>query len=71
VAIVIGGLVGSVMIPAGKRAEQAAERDLAAAADGEIQMSEEYRALVRRLSSVGTLLSMLVLATIAIMVLQP
>ncbi len=71
VAIVIGGLVGSVMIPAGKRAEQAAERDIAAAGEGEIQMSEEYRALVRRISSVGTLLSVLVLATIAIMVLQP
>ncbi len=71
VVIVIGGLVGSVMIPTGKRAEQAAERDIAAAGDGEIEMSDEYRALVRRLSSVGTQLSVLVLATIAIMVLQP
>ncbi len=71
VVIVIGGLVGSVMIPAGKRAEQAAERDIAAAAGGEIEMSDEYRALVRRLSTVGTLLSVLVLVTIAIMVLQP
>ena len=33
-------------------------------------MSEEYRALVRRLSTVGTLLSLLVLATIAIMALH-
>ncbi|MGD0455296.1 MAG: DUF2269 family protein [Solirubrobacteraceae bacterium] len=70
VVIVIGGLVGAVMIPTGKRAEQAAERDIAAAGDGEIEMSDEYRALVRRLSSVGTLLSVLVLATIAIMVLH-
>jgi len=70
VVIVIGGLVGSVMIPTGKRAEQAAERDIAAAGDGEIEMSDEYRALVRRLSTVGTLLSVLVLATIAIMALH-
>ncbi len=71
VAIVIGGLVGAVMIPTGKRAEQAAARDIAAAGDGEPEMSAEYRTLVRRLSSVGALLSVLVLATIAIMVLQP
>jgi hypothetical protein len=71
VALVIGALVGGVMIPTSKRAEHAAEHDIAAAGDGEIEMSEEYRALVRRLSTVGTLLSVLVLVTIAIMVLQP
>ncbi len=70
-AIVIGGLVGSVMIPTGKRAEKLAERDVAAAGDGEIEMSEEYRGLVRRLSIVGTLLSVLVLITILLMAIQP
>jgi hypothetical protein len=70
-AIVIGGLVGSVMIPTGKRAEKLAERDVAAAGDGEIEMSEEYRGLVRRLSIVGTLLSVLVLITILFMAIQP
>ena len=33
---VIGALVGSVMIPTAKKAEQAAERDIAAAGDGEV-----------------------------------
>jgi hypothetical protein len=70
-AIVIGGLVGSVMIPTAKRAETIAARDVAAAADGEIEMSEEYRALVRRLATVGPLLSLIVLLTIALMVIKP
>jgi hypothetical protein len=70
-AIVIGGLVGSVMIPTSKRAEKIAERDVAAAGDGGIEMSEEYRGLVRRLSIVGTLLSVLVLVTILFMAIQP
>ncbi len=70
-AIVIGGLVGAVTIPTSKLAEQLAERDLAAAGDGEVAMSEEYRAAVRRLSIVGTALSLLVLLTIAVMAIQP
>lgn len=79
VAIVIGALVGGVMIPTAKRAELAAERDLASATaraqGGEAgaagAMSDEYRALVRRLTFVGTLLSVLVLVTVAIMVIKP
>jgi hypothetical protein len=77
--VVIGALIGAVMIPTAKRAELAATRDLAAidagtpgtpGAEPSVEMSEEYRALVRRLSTVGTLLSLLVLATIAIMALH-
>jgi hypothetical protein len=83
IAIVIGGLVGAVMIPTAKRAEAVAARDVAASATGAagagaasstestIAMSEEYRALVRRLSTVGSLLSGLVLVTIVIMAIQP
>jgi len=69
-AIVIGALMGAVMIPTAKRAELVAARDLAAGGDGEPELSDEYRALVRRLSSVGTLLSLLVLVTILFMALH-
>jgi uncharacterized membrane protein len=68
VAIVIGGLVGAVMIPTAKRAEQAAARDLANGAAQEGALGAEYQALVRRLQVVGTGLSMLVLVTIFFMV---
>jgi len=70
-AIVIGALIGSVMIPTAKRAEEIAARDIAAAGHADPEMSDEYRALVRRLSSVGTLLSGLVLVTILIMAIKP
>jgi uncharacterized membrane protein len=70
-ALVIGALIGSVMIPTAKRAEQAAARDIAAAGEGgEVTMSEEYRGLVRRLSIVGGSLSTLVLLTILFMALH-
>ncbi len=69
--VVIGAVLGSVMIPTAKRAEAVAGRDIAAAGDGAIEMSEEYRALVRRLSSFGSSLSALVLVTILFMVIKP
>jgi hypothetical protein len=78
--VVIGAVTGAVMIPTSKRAEQIATRDLAAsvehagasagAAAGEVEFSDEYRALVRRLSLAGTLLSLLVLVTIVLMALH-
>jgi len=82
VVIVIGALIGSVMIPTAKRAELLAARDLASsgaregagageAAQATVDMSEEYRALARRLAAVGSLLSVLVLVTILIMVIKP
>jgi hypothetical protein len=81
-ALVIGALVGSVMIPTAKRAEAVAQRDLAgvgaavgtAGAVGNgatVEMSAEYRELVRRLTAVGSLLSVLVLITILFMVTKP
>jgi uncharacterized membrane protein len=70
-AIVIGALVGAVMIPSAKRAEQLAARDVAASSEGPVQLSEDYRAVTRRLSAVGTLLSLLVVLTILFMVVKP
>jgi hypothetical protein len=68
-SIVIGALVGAIMIPTAKRAEQIAR----VAADGPepVEMGEDYRALARRLSIVGAVLSLLVLVTILFMVIKP
>jgi hypothetical protein len=71
VALVIGGVVGVVMIPTAKRAELVAERDVGAHEGADIEMSAEYQTLVKRLSTVGTLLSVLVLVTILFMVVKP
>jgi hypothetical protein len=75
--VVIGALIGAVMIPTAKRAEIVAARDLAAiqasaSGGGEpaVELSDEYRGLVRRLSGVGSLLSLIVLVTIVLMALH-
>jgi hypothetical protein len=69
--VVIGAVVGVVLIPASKRAQELAERDIATGGDGPVEMSAEYQAVVRRLSTVGTLLSLLVLVTILFMAIKP
>ncbi len=69
-AIVIGALVGSVMIPTAKRAETAI-RTLSAGEGDAAVLGPEYGRLVRRSQIVGGGLSLLVLATIAIMVIKP
>ena len=71
VVVVIGGVVSAVMIPASKRAAELAERDVAAAGEGELEMSAEYQAIVRRLQIVGSALSALVVVTIFIMATKP
>lgn len=66
--IVIGGLVGALMIPTSKRAEEIARRDIEASEPGAaVAFSAEYRSLVRRLAIVGASLSALVLVTIFFM----
>jgi hypothetical protein len=71
VVVVIGGVLGAVMIPAAKRAEQLARDAVTAAAGGEPELGDEYAGVVRRLNLVGSLMSALVLVTIAFMVIKP
>jgi len=70
-AIVIGGVLGSVLIPTAKRAEEAARRDLESWSGGEFEPGDEYRAAARRLNVVGSAASLLVLVTIVIMAVKP
>jgi uncharacterized membrane protein len=69
--VVIGGLVGAVLIPAAKAAEEAATRDLEGYSGGEFQPGADYRAATRRLNIVGSAASLLVLITIVIMAVKP
>ncbi len=69
--IVLGALVGAVLIPAAKRAEQAAARDVERAGGGEFTPSADYLAATRTLNVIGTAASLLVLATIVIMAVKP
>ena len=71
VVLVIGALVGAVLIPAAKRAEDAARADLEGFSGGEFQPGEAYRVATRRLNVIGSAASLLVLLTILFMVIKP
>ena len=69
VAIVLGGLEGSFMIPRYKKLITLAERDVAAAADGEVTWSDEYQGVTRQVAGAGAAMSLLVAVTVFVMVL--
>jgi uncharacterized membrane protein len=69
--VVIGAVVGSVLIPAAKRAEEAARADLQGFSGGEFQPGETYRVAARQLNVVGSAASLLVLLTILFMAIKP
>jgi hypothetical protein len=71
VILVLGALVGAVLIPAAKRAEDAARADLEGFSGGEFQPGEAYRAATRQLNVIGSAASLLVLLTILFMVIKP
>lgn len=67
-AVVLGALEGSFMIRYEGKLADLAERDIAAAGDGPVTFSPEYEAMFKRLGMVGAGMSLLVLATIYVMV---
>jgi uncharacterized membrane protein len=69
--VVIGALVGAVLMPAARHAEEAVKRDLEGYTGGEFQPGPEYLAITRRLNVVGSLASGLVLLTIFFMAVKP
>jgi hypothetical protein len=70
VIIVIGGLGGAFFAPRERKLAELADRDIAAAGDGEVTFSAEYLALRRQIAAVGYLANVLVLLTIYFMTAQ-
>jgi uncharacterized membrane protein len=67
-ALVLGALEGSFMIRYEGKLAELAERDIAGAGEGPVTFSPEYEALFRRVGLIGGSMSLLVLATIYVMV---
>lgn len=57
--------------PAERRLAEAAERDIAAAGEGEVRFGDEYLAASRRYNNVGRLNGLIVLIAIFFMVVKP
>jgi uncharacterized membrane protein len=71
ILIVLGGLLGAYFIPKDKKLAALAEREIAAAGDGEIVLSEEYQRGARQIGAVGGLAGFLVIAAVFLMVTKP
>jgi uncharacterized membrane protein len=71
IVIVIGALGGAFFAPNGRKIITVADRDVAAAGDGEVTWSEEFMRLQQRLSKVGLLANLLVLAAVFLMTTKP
>jgi len=71
IVIVIGGLLGGYFIPADRTLGALVERDIAAAGDGEVVLSDEYQRGARREGMVGALTGVLILAAVFLMVTKP
>ncbi len=69
--IVLLGLAHGFFNPQGRKAMRLAERDIAAAGTGEVEFSDEYWAVSKRIAQVGTLAGIVILATIFFMVVKP
>jgi small-conductance mechanosensitive channel len=68
ILIVLLGLVHAFFNPQDTRAAEIARRDIEASGDGEVQLSDEYRAVAGRLAAVGGLAGVLILTALFFMV---
>ena len=71
IVVAVLGLGHAFFSPTELRAVEAAERDIAAAGDGEVVLGAEYQALSKRLAAVGIATNLLVLVAIFVMVIKP
>jgi hypothetical protein len=71
IVIVIGGLLGGYFIPADRRLGPMVEREIAAAGDGEVELSPEYRRQSMMEGVVGTIVGVLLVVAIFLMVTKP
>jgi uncharacterized membrane protein len=71
IVLVLGGLMGAYFIPADRRLAEMAEREIAAAGDGEVVLSDHYQRRARMTGIVGSIAGVLIVAAVFLMVVQP
>ena len=69
--ILLLGLAHGFFRPQGRKAIELAERDIAAAGTGEVEFSDEYWAVSKRIAIVGSLAGIIILVTIFFMTVKP
>jgi uncharacterized membrane protein len=71
IVIVIGGLIGAYFIPTDRRLGPMVERELAAAGQREVVLSEEYQRAAKMEGVVGTVAGVLLVVAVFLMVIKP
>jgi len=71
IVIVLGGLMGAYFIPTDRRLGAMVAREIAAAGDGEVILSDEYQRSARMEGIVGTIAGVLIVVAIYLMVTKP
>jgi uncharacterized membrane protein len=71
IVIVIGGLIGGYFIPTDRRLGPMVERELAAAGQGEVVLSEEYQRAAKMEGIVGSVAGVLLVVAVFLMVIKP
>jgi uncharacterized membrane protein len=71
IVIVLGGLIGAYFIPADRRLGPMVAREIEAAGDREVVLSDEYQRKARTEGIVGAIAGVLVLIAIYLMVTKP
>lgn len=71
IVIILGGLNGAYFVPADRKLEAIAAREITAAGDGQVTMSAEYQRAARTEGIVGAIAGLLVIAAIFLMVVKP
>jgi uncharacterized membrane protein len=69
--IVLLGLAHGFFNPQGRRAIGLAERDIEAAGTGEVEFSDEYWAVSKRIAQIGSLAGVIILVAIFFMTVKP
>jgi hypothetical protein len=68
IVIVLGGLMGAVFMPSAKALKALSERDVAAAGDGPVTVSDEYNKRARPETIAGPITGLLLVAAVFLMV---
>jgi uncharacterized membrane protein len=71
IVIVLGGLIGAYFIPTDRRMAELAQREIAAAGDGEVVMSDDYQRRARTEGIVGAVAGVLIVVAVYLMVTKP
>ncbi len=69
--LVLLGITHGMLVPAERRAQEAAERDLEAAGGGDPELGDEFNRANGRLGAAGTVAWLIIILTVYVMVAKP